>query len=59
VAASGKWLASGGTDEEIRIFNIGRRVEFGSLMRHQRPITTLRFHSTSHLVHTPTLPPCC
>ena len=29
VAAGGRFLVSGGSDEEIRIFNIAKRVEVG------------------------------
>jgi len=43
VASQGKFLVSGGNDEEIRIYNIRKRFEVGSLMKHQAPITTLRF----------------
>ena len=43
VASQGKFLVSGGNDEEIRIYNIRKRCEVGSLMKHQAPITTLRF----------------
>ena len=43
MASQGKFLVSGGNDEEIRIYNIRRRFEVGSLMKHQAPITTLRF----------------
>ena len=43
VASQGKFLVSGGNDEEVRIYNIQKRFEVGSLMKHQAPITTLRF----------------
>jgi len=35
VASQGKFLVSGGNDEEIRIYNVRKRVEVGSLMKHQ------------------------
>ena len=43
MASQGKFLVSGGNDEEVRIYNIRKRREVGSLMKHQAPITTLRF----------------
>ena len=43
VASQGKYAVSGGNDEEIRIYNVRKRREVGSLMKHQAPITALRF----------------
>ncbi|EKX53226.1 hypothetical protein GUITHDRAFT_150348 [Guillardia theta CCMP2712] len=50
VAISGKYLVSGGNDEEIRIFNTRKLVEVGNLMRHQGPITSLKFFGSFNLV---------
>lgn len=38
VAASpqgGKWLATGGTDESVKVWDLGRKKELGSLQQHQ------------------------
>ncbi|OCH96292.1 WD40 repeat-like protein [Obba rivulosa] len=53
VAASpqgGKWLATGSTDETIKVWDLRRRKELGGLMHHQGSITHLQFPSRSHLL---------
>ncbi|VDC02899.1 unnamed protein product [Peniophora sp. CBMAI 1063] len=53
VAASpqgGKWLASGSSDEIIKVWDLRRRKEVGGLMHHQGSITHLLFPSRSHLL---------
>ncbi|CCA68745.1 related to MAK11 protein (maintenance of killer toxin-encoding satellite M1 dsRNA) [Serendipita indica DSM 11827] len=55
VAASpqgGKWLATGATDETIKIWDLRRRKELGSLQQHQGSITHLSFPTRSHLLST-------
>ncbi|KAG9126136.1 hypothetical protein FRC07_004743 [Ceratobasidium sp. 392] len=53
VAASpqgGKWLATGSTDEIIKVWDLRRRKEVGGLVQHQGSITHLSFPSRSHLL---------
>ncbi|KAG8727225.1 hypothetical protein FRC12_022690 [Ceratobasidium sp. 428] len=53
VAASpqgGKWLATGSTDEIIKVWDLRRRKEVGGLIQHQGSITHLSFPSRSHLL---------
>ncbi|KAG8788449.1 hypothetical protein FRC15_004424 [Serendipita sp. 397] len=47
---SGKWLASGGTDESIKIWDLRRRKELGSLQQHQGSVTHLSFPTRTHLL---------
>ncbi|ELU43408.1 PAK1IP1 protein [Rhizoctonia solani AG-1 IA] len=53
VAASpqgGKWLATGSTDEIVKVWDLRRRKEVGGLIQHQGSITRLSFPSRSHLL---------
>ncbi|KAH0836807.1 WD40-repeat-containing domain protein [Lanmaoa asiatica] len=53
VAASpngGKWLATGSSDEIVKVWDLARRKEIGGLMHHQGSITYLQFPSRSHLL---------
>ncbi|GJE93253.1 WD40 repeat-like protein [Phanerochaete sordida] len=53
VAASpngGKWLATGSSDEIIKVWDLRRRKEIGGLMHHEGSITHLAFPSRSHLI---------
>ncbi|KAJ7580230.1 WD40-repeat-containing domain protein [Mycena floridula] len=53
VAASpegGKWLATGSTDEIIKVWDLRRKKEIGGLMQHEGSITHLSFPSRSHLL---------
>ncbi|KAI0057215.1 WD40 repeat-like protein [Artomyces pyxidatus] len=53
VAASpegGKWLATGSSDEIIKVWDLRRRREIGGLMQHEGSITHLVFPSRSHLL---------
>ncbi|KAI9635994.1 WD40-repeat-containing domain protein [Dioszegia hungarica] len=54
IAASpgGKWLATGSEDEFIKLWDLRRRREMGSLSQHTGSITSLHFPSSSHLVST-------
>ncbi|XP_046578076.1 p21-activated protein kinase-interacting protein 1-like isoform X2 [Haliotis rubra] len=45
-------LASGGTDETIRVFNLRKGTEIGSLVHHSGSITWLDFYNNSHLFST-------
>ncbi|ELU14628.1 hypothetical protein CAPTEDRAFT_211065 [Capitella teleta] len=42
-------LASGSTDETIRLFNLRKHVELGCLMHHKGTITALEYHGKSHM----------
>ncbi|KAL1920957.1 uncharacterized protein VTP21DRAFT_11592 [Calcarisporiella thermophila] len=50
LAIGGQYLASGSSDEQIRLYNLRLRKELGTLMEHQGSITTLEFHSKTHLI---------
>jgi protein MAK11 len=50
VAANGPILASGGSDEVIRLFDLRRKKELGSLHQHHGSITTMRFYGVSHML---------
>ncbi|KAJ2536594.1 60s ribosome biogenesis protein mak11, partial [Coemansia sp. RSA 1933] len=50
VSIGGRYLASGSTDEIIRLYDLKKRVELGSLHEHKGSITSLRFHGHSHLL---------
>ncbi|TFK71425.1 WD40 repeat-like protein [Pluteus cervinus] len=53
VAASpegGKWLATGSSDEIVKVWDLRRRKEIGGLMHHEGSITYLHFPSRSHLL---------
>ncbi|KAH8116375.1 WD40 repeat-like protein [Phellopilus nigrolimitatus] len=53
VAASpdgGKWLATGSTDEIVKVWDLRRRKEIGGLVQHEGSITHLSFPTRSHLI---------
>lgn len=51
LASSGKYLASGSSDEHIKLYDINRKKEIGSLlMQHTGSINCLAFHQKSHLL---------
>ncbi|WVQ76400.1 hypothetical protein IAR50_006066 [Cryptococcus sp. DSM 104548] len=54
VAASpgGKWLATGSEDEYVKVWDLRRRKEVGSLSQHTESITSLHFPTPSHLLTT-------
>lgn len=47
---SGSTLVSGGIDETIRVFNLRRHKEVGSLLEHKAAVTALDFFRGSHLL---------
>lgn len=49
LASCPKFMASGSTDEVIRIFNMFRRNDCGTLIQHSGTITHLEFFKSSHL----------
>ncbi|RUP51371.1 WD40-repeat-containing domain protein [Jimgerdemannia flammicorona] len=51
VAIGGPFLASGSTDEIIKLYDVKRRKELGFLLgQHQGSITCLRFYGKSHML---------
>lgn len=50
VACNGRYLASGSTDETIRLFDMRKHVEIGTLVQQSGSITTLAFTSEGHLL---------
>jgi protein MAK11 len=49
VSSSSKLIASGSSDEVIRIFNMKKRNDCGTLVQHSGTITHLEFFKNSHL----------
>lgn len=49
MTASSDLIASGGTDEVIRIFSAKKRVDVGSLMQQEGSITWIEFFENTHL----------
>ncbi|TDH70474.1 hypothetical protein CCR75_000353 [Bremia lactucae] len=49
-AKQGKTLLSGASDEMIKIYNVDKRVEVGSLMEQHGAITSLEFFGQSHVL---------
>ncbi|KAG5184673.1 WD40-repeat-containing domain protein [Tribonema minus] len=47
---AGKMLVTGGTDERIRIYDLGQRTEKGELQQHSGTVTCLAFHDSTHLL---------
>ncbi|XP_046852981.1 p21-activated protein kinase-interacting protein 1-like [Xenia sp. Carnegie-2017] len=50
VACNQKYLASGSTDESIRLFELRKRVELGRLTQQEGSITCLSFCNETHLL---------
>ncbi|KAL2913933.1 Protein mak11 [Polyrhizophydium stewartii] len=50
VAANQRFLATGSTDEHVKIYDLRARKEVGTLMHHAGTITALAFFSTTHLL---------
>jgi protein MAK11 len=46
----GKLLVTGGTDERVRIYDLGARCERGELQQHSGTVTALAFHGSTHLL---------
>ena len=47
---AGNMLATGSTDEHINLYNLKKRVEHGSILKHQGTISALEFYKDSHLL---------
>lgn len=50
IATTGRHLVTGGTDEIIKVFDLRKKREQGTLTHHSGTITSLAFHSTTHLL---------
>jgi len=50
LASSGGTVVSASTDESVKIFDLGRRVEVGCLLKHTGAVTCAAWHGSSHLV---------
>ncbi|KAK0501664.1 WD40-repeat-containing domain protein [Armillaria luteobubalina] len=48
--SGGKWLATGSSDEIIKVWDLRRKKEIGGLMHHEGSITHLSFPSRGHLL---------
>lgn len=49
MAASSELIASGGTDEVVRIFSGKKRADVGTLVQQQGTISCIQFHEDSHM----------
>ncbi|RIB16314.1 WD40-repeat-containing domain protein [Gigaspora rosea] len=50
VAIGSRYLASGSTDEIIKLYDIKKRKEIGSLLQHDGSITTIKFYNKTHMI---------
>ncbi|CAG8584530.1 4924_t:CDS:2 [Diversispora eburnea] len=50
VSVGERYLASGSTDEIIKLYDTKKRKEIGSLLQHNGSITTLQFYNKTHLL---------
>ncbi|EPQ31550.1 uncharacterized protein PFL1_00883 [Pseudozyma flocculosa PF-1] len=50
--STSKWLATGGTDEVVKVWDLRRRREVGQLTGHEGTITSLTFASKTYLLTT-------
>ena len=53
MATGGRYLASGGADEVVKLYDMRRRKELGSLLSHDGTITAMRFPSPTELSSQP------
>ena len=49
-SAGGDWLATGGSDETIRVYNLRRKRDMGALHSHAGAVTCLQFFGKQHLL---------
>ncbi|KAJ1917206.1 60s ribosome biogenesis protein mak11 [Mycoemilia scoparia] len=52
ISIGGRYLATGSTDETIKIYDIKKLREMGSLHHHSGTITCVKFHGQPHLLTT-------
>jgi protein MAK11 len=50
VAADGRWMVSGGSDESVRIYATARMQEHGSLIHHAGSVTAAQFFGSAFLL---------
>ncbi|CAB3368398.1 Hypothetical predicted protein [Cloeon dipterum] len=50
VASGGRFMASGGADDNIQLYDMKLRKEMGVLMHHEKTVTCVAFVGTSHLI---------
>ena len=50
LASSDRYLVSGGSDEVIKIYDLKKRKDLGSLAQHTGAVTALQFYSRNHLL---------
>merc|ERR1711871_164588 len=50
VATTGKYLVSGSTDENVRVFHLRNQTDIGTLYQHQGTVTCLAFHKNTHVL---------
>jgi len=50
LAAAGKYLVSGASDESVKVFNLRRRTHHGDLHHHQEAVNVMLFYDHKHLV---------
>jgi len=48
--SNGNYLASGSTDESIKVYDLKNKKEIGTLMKHSDKITSLHFFQNTHLI---------
>ncbi|KAI9013078.1 WD40-repeat-containing domain protein, partial [Gaertneriomyces semiglobifer] len=49
-ATSSRFLATGSTDEHVKVYDLRQRKEVGTLMHHSGSITCLKFYQRTHLM---------
>ncbi|KAJ3392857.1 hypothetical protein HDU84_003341 [Entophlyctis sp. JEL0112] len=49
ISPSGKFLATGASDEHVKVYSLHRNKEIGTLFHHTGSITDLEFHETGYL----------
>ena len=49
-SAGGDWLATGGADETIRVYNLRKKRDMGALHSHAGAVTCLEFFGKQHLL---------
>lgn len=50
VANGGKFLASGSSDETIRLYDLNKHIELGSLVQQSGSVTEIAFSGTTHML---------
>jgi len=50
LASNANYLASGSTDESVKVYDLKNKKEIGTLLKHSDKITALEFFQNSHLI---------